>query len=246
MSQHEAFEDENFSIISGCSAFSSTNEDDLDTQRSIDNNTESDKDISISSPEVGIHPYDTDLEELLQDLEFQATANNISAQCFQNDPETSEEEFSDLNVMDPLISRVGSIDWCMCKNCIIMPTAPESVCCIEFENAVSKILETQECITEVHEFKERCLHSEHLQWMLEFHMACPSNDHQDTPKRLLRKAAYRSYTRMIHGFLGKHRRIPIPSCVVHLVRCTFPDEDGLYMGFIQTHDYPATDMAMDI
>ncbi|KAG9461561.1 hypothetical protein GDO78_016412 [Eleutherodactylus coqui] len=43
--------------------------------------------------------------------------------------------------------------------------------------------------------------------------------------------AYRSYTAWIHGFLGKHYRIPIPSCVIKAIWTAYPDPQGNYTGF---------------
>lgn len=46
-----------------------------------------------------------------------------------------------------------------------------------------------------------------------------------------RKAAYRQYILWKYGKLGKGNRRVCPSCVVRLVRQTYPAPDGQYMGF---------------
>lgn len=61
--------------------------------------------------------------------------------------------------------------------------------------------------------------------------------------RCLRSGAYKSYASMINGFLGKKRRIPIPSCVVWAIRNQYPDGNGEYTRFKWPSDYSASDMA---
>ncbi len=48
--------------------------------------------------------------------------------------------------------------------------------------------------------------------------------------------AYRQFVRWIHGSLGQRIRVPIPSCVVNLVRAEYPldivnDAQLDYVGF---------------
>ena len=46
-----------------------------------------------------------------------------------------------------------------------------------------------------------------------------------------RKAAYRQYILWKYGKLGKGNQRVCPSCVVRLVRQTYPSSDGEYVGF---------------
>ena len=50
-------------------------------------------------------------------------------------------------------------------------------------------------------------------------------------RNVMRKMMYRYYTTLVHGHLGKGRRVKIPDCVVTGIRDMCPDEDGSYMGF---------------
>lgn len=47
----------------------------------------------------------------------------------------------------------------------------------------------------------------------------------------VQKRCYREATLMIHHHLGQGNRKKLPDCVVDLVRKTYPDDEGVYMGF---------------
>lgn len=50
--------------------------------------------------------------------------------------------------------------------------------------------------------------------------------------RSKRLVAYRQYTWMVHGYLGRHRRRAIPSCAVWRLRRAYPEADPRnYIGF---------------
>ena len=46
-----------------------------------------------------------------------------------------------------------------------------------------------------------------------------------------RKAAYRQWVMWQHGYLGRHNRKVLPSCVVWAVHNVYPSPDGVYLGF---------------
>lgn len=111
--------------------------------------------------------------------------------------------------------------WCRCKKCIEMPTPQEKLCCrkgqglcitTEFRGYISRFIISRESL-------ELVIRSR--------------NDYygfRDQPENInLRYAAYRQYTLWRWAKLGKHRREVIPSCVVNLIRTTFPDDN--YTGF---------------
>lgn len=52
--------------------------------------------------------------------------------------------------------------------------------------------------------------------------------------RAYRLCAYRLFTSWIHGRLGAHRRCVIPACVVNVIRATFPDDNAVYTGFLES------------
>jgi len=51
-----------------------------------------------------------------------------------------------------------------------------------------------------------------------------------------RFAAYRLYTRVKHGYLGKGNRTPLPKCVTDYIRSIFPDKEDSYVGFLSYDD----------
>lgn len=56
-------------------------------------------------------------------------------------------------------------------------------------------------------------------------------ENADYEMNSFRKAAYRQFILWKYGKLGKGNRRVCPSCVVRLVRQTYPALDGQYMGF---------------
>ena len=44
-----------------------------------------------------------------------------------------------------------------------------------------------------------------------------------------RFSAYKKYISWIYGYLGKHARRVIPSCVVWAIRTKYPSEDGKFV-----------------
>lgn len=56
----------------------------------------------------------------------------------------------------------------------------------------------------------------------------------DSALRFLRGVAYREFTRLIHGYLGR-RRIPLLARTYHEIRHKFPDTTA-YVGFEDEED----------
>jgi len=53
-----------------------------------------------------------------------------------------------------------------------------------------------------------------------------------TPRNLVRKHCYRTYTYYRYGHLGKGNRVMVPSCVSDKIRERWPEEnDDDFMGF---------------
>ena len=51
------------------------------------------------------------------------------------------------------------------------------------------------------------------------------------PSSFLRSVVYREFIRMVYGILGR-RRVPLPACVYHEIRKTFPvAKDRSFTGF---------------
>ncbi|XP_073453475.1 uncharacterized protein [Aquarana catesbeiana] len=215
----------------------------MDSDRgSFENSSDEDEESEPSSPE---REPDEELKELLQRMyERVNPPGQPTPPCFQDDPirlrppSPSDESPSG----DTLI---GNSDWCVCGNCRPMLTNYESVCCHNVDSADRFITGEMHCLTEAEEFRERCLNERILRYLLECDNITTKKDFDNDRNRCLRKAAFRSYTRMIHGFWGKKKRIPVPSCVVWAVRNAFPDPDGRYIEVgLWPSDYIASDMAL--
>ncbi|XP_077344560.1 P2X purinoceptor 7-like [Lithobates pipiens] len=139
--------------------------------------------------------------------------------------------------------RIGNIDWCQCQCCIPMATQVESVCCRETAEVDGCIPEGRKCITEADIFTSQIATEEHVRLMFTMLYLEERPVVDADNNRRLRKTAYRAFIAWIYGFLGKGNRRVIPSCAVKVVRQTFPDPNGSYVGFLYSEDYDASEMA---
>ncbi|XP_065907798.1 P2X purinoceptor 7-like isoform X2 [Dysidea avara] len=131
--------------------------------------------------------------------------------------EEREESFGLLAVEreETEADRVGNIDWCRCGHCIVMATQRESICCKEIEQ-INSLLEVL-MVT---------LHSHRYHY--------GSADEPVDENRKFRYLAYRQMTWWGWHYLGRHRRVVLPSCVVSRIRQEFPSDE--YTG----HQHPPT------
>lgn len=51
--------------------------------------------------------------------------------------------------------------------------------------------------------------------------------------RFYRSVAYRQFFRLVWVYAGNAKRLPLPCCVYNAIRCEFPEEDGIYNGFLE-------------
>ena len=111
-------------------------------------------------------------------------------------------------------------EWCICQNCVEMPTAAERKCC---KKAPSK-----------------CLALDHHWYFLlnPFNIALHNGFRSDilaeqeeaNKNKSLRHGLYRMFIMWVHKKLSGDRRV-IPSCCVWKIRNEFPDEFRQYTGF---------------
>ncbi|OCT64719.1 P2X purinoceptor 7 [Xenopus laevis] len=185
-----------------------------------------------------------DMEQaLITELE-RSLGNSVHDLCFQNDPEWSESELTAIE-NTPQDIRIGNTFWCNCAKCLEMPTRDESCCCTEMPNLQQYLTEDITCITLVQEMLFFCTNEDFLDFMIRWSGRYTMAQYNRDRKRILRKASYRAFTTWAHGHLGPGNRIPIPSCIVNMVRNKFPDDNQRYTGFYWSNDYPAIDMAYD-
>lgn len=120
---------------------------------------------------------------------------------------------------EPGPSTGPSIHWCKCGVCQIMPQEIENKCCGQ-----------RKCVTTHTRFQKLCLDPDVLQLTIR-NRGDIRNDREDNSTRSFRKASYRQYVLGHYGYLGKGNRKVCPACVVNVVRCYYPSQTGVYMGF---------------
>lgn len=100
--------------------------------------------------------------------------------------------------------------WCICHNCINMPTPDENKCC-----------QRRECITSYELFHNLCIDRHVLE--LAIRARCDIRvEPLDFSMASFRKAGYRQFILWEHGYLGKGNRRVIPSCAVKKIRAQYP------------------------
>ncbi|XP_069600288.1 kelch-like protein 2 isoform X2 [Ranitomeya imitator] len=158
--------------------------------------------------------------ELLERLQSMSRALfPVSDHCFQDVPVWAEGT-ARLPHLDH--DRIGHTRWCKCTNCISLPTKEESVCCHELANLTRYITREVKCVTLEETFRDECLDEVLLISHLKYKSKISKNEFLHKRAEFLQRAAYRSFQSWAHGFCGPKRGIPIPACVVSLVRRTFP------------------------
>ena len=116
------------------------------------------------------------------------------------------------------IEAVSDLPWCVCGVCCEMPTEDENKCCGR-----------RTCIT-YQLFSKICLDRDVLQVVIQAR-ADLGADEILFDNNEYRKCSYRQYTLWRYGKLGKGNRRVVPSCVVSVIRKTYPDAREQYMGF---------------
>uniref|UniRef100_A0A8C5MMI9 2-hydroxyacyl-CoA lyase 2 n=1 Tax=Leptobrachium leishanense TaxID=445787 RepID=A0A8C5MMI9_9ANUR len=166
-----------------------------------------------------------------------------SQPCFMNDPVFKGHAIPALKT----ISRdIKSTFWCACKNCCVMETEEESVCCHEISALTALLNEETACIARHSFFQEMCLDSDRQDFLYRFWgQTCKKEEALDYIHKL-RKTAYRAFTVWAYGFLDRRNCKPVPACVVSAVRASLPYPEELNDGFLKIYDYSAALMALDL
>ncbi|XP_031553286.1 uncharacterized protein LOC116290400 [Actinia tenebrosa] len=138
-------------------------------------------------------------------------------------------------------------EWCKCGNCSteILVNISECYCCKEldgcdealhFQEVLQDLDENAElnCITEHPGFSAVCLQKWSLKLAADKYKTRDRKRYQQSgsEESFLRSIAYREFTRLVHGYLGYKRRIPLPACAYTRIRkCFRISEDELHSGF---------------
>ena len=112
-----------------------------------------------------------------------------------------------------------NLPWCICAKCRSMPLPEENVCC-----------RSNPCITTTESFETIVVNRDVLSVAI-VHRSDVYSEDPEYATSDYRKAAYRQWTMWRCGYLGRHKRKVVPSCVVLAVRTKYPAPDGCYLGF---------------
>ncbi|XP_069832740.1 uncharacterized protein [Dendropsophus ebraccatus] len=116
-------------------------EDNQNTEEGASENLEGQSQLQNSTDEF---------RELTARLRSKYSGEARHAPCFPENPFRDSNSHY-LEFSEPIIlTRVGTVDWCMCSHCVVMSTNIESICCSEIEN-VQPYVSNLRCITQ-HEF----------------------------------------------------------------------------------------------
>ncbi|XP_046855950.1 uncharacterized protein LOC124449052 [Xenia sp. Carnegie-2017] len=148
-----------------------------------------------------------------------------------------ERQFFLETLLDRFNNRVPLEQWCICGNCRtnMLQNEKEIQCCQELDECIESLNSEMvlgemkvvpKCITLHPAFNSVCLDI----WSLR--MAGPKfrkidgrkYAKHDDENRYLRSVAYREFTQLVHGYLGR-KRIPLPACAYHSIRTRFPGKD---------------------
>ena len=75
----------------------------------------------------------------------------------------------------------------------------------------------------------KCGNSPCLVWLIGADLLQDGERHKrsnDAGNRQVRFRLCRSFTRQMHGVLGKGNRVPMPKCIENMIKSKFPNEDG--------------------
>ena len=113
-----------------------------------------------------------------------------------------DQENSGKDPPQPEPTNNAALRWCICGNCVQMPTPEENKCC-----------KRRECITSYELFQNFCIDRHVLE--LAIRARCDIRvEPLDFSMSSFRKAAYRQFILWEHGYLGKGNRrvVPTVSC----------------------------------
>ncbi|XP_055056156.2 P2X purinoceptor 7-like [Misgurnus anguillicaudatus] len=155
---------------------------------------------------------------------------------YQFEPESEEETDEDVQPATQSNVRLEQdvSQWCTCGNCNRMPTESENLCCQEVRQVIRRIQQIPvppTCMIDHPGFEANCLNPYTLHNIHNIYRRDYGPLRRRTREEQFRHLAYRSFVSWCWGFLGRHVRVVIPSCVVSRIRQEFPDLAGHYVGF---------------
>ncbi|KAK7909692.1 hypothetical protein WMY93_014378 [Mugilogobius chulae] len=207
--------------------------------------------------------YDSDDENIdfsIQPRGYLYEPEYTDAEIRQMELERAERERMDSEVEQVAGATAGDMRqrltdkwWCTCLKCEIMPTEVESYCCHEWDLIMPQMqdlsideeasVSTSVCIINHNDFPallnegvlQTFFHIPKINWKKRPRPAGPDGQLSSEQYRLV---AYRIVIEWaLKGEkLGPGNRRVLPSCVVELIRKTYPSPNGQYAGFKESED----------
>ncbi|KAM4703603.1 uncharacterized protein WCC33_012124 [Rhinophrynus dorsalis] len=132
----------------------------------------------------------------------------------------SDDEYVDGDFDSDYYQENCSCDCCSCEECVHMEDLDMCLCCQDIPQMVAKTEDYDvSCITYHPAFENVVLNHFVLETAY-----CGYNpyDTSDFNNRRYRYTAYRQLVRWCWGYLGKNKRVPLPSCAIYKIRKTYP------------------------
>ncbi|XP_065899014.1 uncharacterized protein [Dysidea avara] len=180
--------------------------------------------------------YSTDLSEdseaISEPEEVDEPRDEVLPYLFE--PERRSRTYNESDDETAVVSgdsgkeRIGNTNWCTFYHCQPMPTARESVCCQEIDEIKGLLVgdPVPVCITQHMDFANACLCRVVL--LIASHGHRHHYGTSDIPAEENRKFRFLAYRQLVWwgwGYLGRHRRVVLPSCAVSRIRSEFPSDD---------------------
>lgn len=151
-----------------------------------------------------------------------------------------------------MAGRKLSLQWCRCKQCVIMPSEAECYCCRDSLNMVGLCENVYQCITQHPDFNNIVVNRPVLN-MLRFEKVRNGDNRfrireNDNTNKVWRYMAYSTFIKWLRAETALGDEMPslryvIPACVTTKIRRLYPSQDGLYVGsrvrFGMQINYPA-------
>ena len=154
---------------------------------------------------------------------------------YESDDDLEQEEldhtfYSNIN-QDRLKKSVN--EWCSCRECVIMTTEQENVCCNE-SHFIIPHRGDKKCVTHVEMFTVNVVSKEGLdfgRYLYSMNIPDPVKKDDFLKKKLSNKnyrfCAYRMFINMIScSDINRNVRYILPACVVTQIRKKYPNLDG--------------------
>ncbi|KAK3745187.1 hypothetical protein QZH41_008384 [Actinostola sp. cb2023] len=183
---------------------------------------------------------------------------NLDAFAYSDEPLAGEEWIAEYNRQEKeteeleenltrrLDGTTPTSEWCKCGHCVTrdLQNLSECYCCSELDGCVESLesdLVLQDfddgtvpiCITQHPGFNAVCLQKWSLRLAADKYRTRSKKAYKQTgsEESFLHSVAYREFSRMVYGFLGK-KRYPLPACAYSAIRVTFVNRsDEGFTGF---------------